>query len=151
MFHSVKSKLQTLSWTSHSWWEKYLNLMPFLIIFWLDIIHLKLWILNSISSNSWSVALTESHWCQSQKSIFLTFGHNDFLRLDCPYFCLGSCHYSPFLLSHNCQSIKLVPEQLSNGMQHQHSCFNHNGQFHEKSTCGKISIFVHKSIFEGTS
>ena len=111
--------------------------------------NLKLWVLNRISSNSWSGALTESHWCQSQKSIFLTFGHNDFLRVDCPYFCLCGCHYSPFLPSHNCQSIKLVPEQLSNAMQH--SGFNHNGQFHEKSTCGEISIFVPKTVFNGTS
>ena len=125
--------------------------MPFLNIFWRDTIHLKLWILNSISSNSWSGALTESHWCQSQKSIFLTFGHKDFLRLDCPYFCLCGCHYSPFLLSHNCQSIKLVPEQLSNAMQHQHSCFKHNGHFHEQSAFGEMPIFVPKTVFDGTT
>ena len=123
---------------------KHVNLMPFQDIFWLDIIHLKLWFLNIISSNSWSGALTESHWCQSQKSIFLTFGHNDFLRPDCPYFCLCGCHYSPFLLSHNCQSIKLVPEQLSNGTQH--NCFNHNGQFHEQSAFKEIFIFVSKTV-----
>ena len=134
-----------------SWWEKCLNLMPFLNIFWLDIIHLKFWILNNILPNFCSGELTESHWCHSQKSIFLTFGHKDFLWLDCPYFCLCGCHYSPFLLSHNCQSIKLVPEQLLNAMQHQHSCFNQNRQFHEKSTCGEISIFVPKTVFVGTS
>ena len=55
--------------------------------------------------------LTESHSCQSQMSIFLTFRHNDFLRVNCPYFC--RCHFSS--QSHNCQSIKLRPDQLSNG------------------------------------
>ena len=35
--------------------------------------------------------LTESHW---DPSIFLTFRHNDFLRVNCPYFWLGGCHFS---------------------------------------------------------